>query len=234
MFARFLIVALLCLAASPAAAKAVRVHYEGVFDMVFWDQYNTFQLGETPRGEKFKAEFRIDDAIRPGSGGSEDTWSAYAGAGVTGWFKAGQEQLHFDGSGYAHVFNYPASDEIEHSAYMREGQSLQGYLWFNGHSIGADFLQTSEWWSLTGAEILAAPYLAGYIQAIGMKDGAPVNLLGNLVVTKATVSAVPEPATWAMLIAGFGATGAALRRRRIHPARTAEPPTELAGLSPAR
>ena len=47
-------------------------------------------------------------------------------------------------------------------------------------------------------------------------------------------SVVPEPATWAMLIAGFGATGAALRRRRIHPARTAEPPTERAGLSPAR
>jgi hypothetical protein len=29
-----------------------------------------------------------------------------------------------------------------------------------------------------------------------------------------TVTAVPEPATWAMMIAGFGLTGAALRRRR--------------------
>jgi hypothetical protein len=26
--------------------------------------------------------------------------------------------------------------------------------------------------------------------------------------------AIPEPATWAMLIAGFGLTGAAMRRRR--------------------
>jgi hypothetical protein len=27
--------------------------------------------------------------------------------------------------------------------------------------------------------------------------------------------AVPEPASWAMLIAGFGLTGAAMRRRRV-------------------
>lgn len=31
-----------------------------------------------------------------------------------------------------------------------------------------------------------------------------------------TLTAVPEPATWAMLIAGFGLTGAALRGRRQH------------------
>jgi hypothetical protein len=32
------------------------------------------------------------------------------------------------------------------------------------------------------------------------------------------VTAVPEPATWALLIAGFGLTGAVLRRRRAMPA----------------
>jgi hypothetical protein len=31
------------------------------------------------------------------------------------------------------------------------------------------------------------------------------------------VAAVPEPATWAMMIAGFGLSGAALRRRRLAP-----------------
>lgn len=34
----------------------------------------------------------------------------------------------------------------------------------------------------------------------------------------ATITAVPEPAAWAMMIAGFGLTGAALRRRRLAPA----------------
>ena len=31
-------------------------------------------------------------------------------------------------------------------------------------------------------------------------------------------SAVPEPATWAMMIVGFGLAGAAMRRRREAPA----------------
>ncbi len=34
-------------------------------------------------------------------------------------------------------------------------------------------------------------------------------------VTNWSMSAVPEPASWAMLIAGFGLTGATLRRRRM-------------------
>lgn len=33
--------------------------------------------------------------------------------------------------------------------------------------------------------------------------------------TISTISAVPEPATWAMMIAGFGLAGAALRRRPV-------------------
>ena len=35
-----------------------------------------------------------------------------------------------------------------------------------------------------------------------------------LTITPRVDAAVPEPATWAMMIAGFGLTGAALRRRR--------------------
>ena len=36
----------------------------------------------------------------------------------------------------------------------------------------------------------------------------------NGTLTISAVNAVPEPASWAMLIAGFGLTGAAMRRRR--------------------
>jgi len=39
----------------------------------------------------------------------------------------------------------------------------------------------------------------------------------------AIAGAIPEPATWAMLIAGFGLTGAA-RRRRVHPRRARQAP----------
>lgn len=38
--------------------------------------------------------------------------------------------------------------------------------------------------------------------------------VGGVPINATAVLAVPEPATWAMLILGFGVTGAALRRRR--------------------
>jgi hypothetical protein len=46
--------------------------------------------------------------------------------------------------------------------------------------------------------------------------GLPLQSLsvGNIQLNVTNISAVPEPASWAMLIIGFGLTGAALRRRR--------------------
>ena len=37
---------------------------------------------------------------------------------------------------------------------------------------------------------------------------------GRFVIDRIVISAVPEPATWAMMITGFGLAGAGLRRRR--------------------
>ncbi|MFN7174747.1 MAG: PEPxxWA-CTERM sorting domain-containing protein [Thermaurantiacus tibetensis] len=45
-----------------------------------------------------------------------------------------------------------------------------------------------------------------------VRDDSPANNRGG--VSLAIAGAVPEPATWAMLIAGFGLVGAAARRRR--------------------
>lgn len=45
-------------------------------------------------------------------------------------------------------------------------------------------------------------------------NGAEWHQIDNLNVQIAGGSAVPEPVTWALLVTGFGSTGAALRRRR--------------------
>jgi hypothetical protein len=42
-------------------------------------------------------------------------------------------------------------------------------------------------------------------------DGTPDNNFGGV---SLSIVAVPEPATWAMLLTGFAFAGAALRRRR--------------------
>lgn len=63
--------------------------------------------------------------------------------------------------------------------------------------------------------------------ARGLEAGDTLSILGNSISIDwrasspgdyvRVLTAVPEPASWAMLIAGFGVAGAALRRRRAHP-----------------
>lgn len=49
--------------------------------------------------------------------------------------------------------------------------------------------------------------------------GAVTNVAGDFKLLSESVSAVPEPATWAMMMLGFGAVGVAARRRRSGSAR---------------
>lgn len=55
------------------------------------------------------------------------------------------------------------------------------------------------------------------VSATRIDGGAPDGVTAQFTytLTPQVQSGVPEPATWAMLIAGFGLTGAAMRRRRV-------------------
>jgi len=50
------------------------------------------------------------------------------------------------------------------------------------------------------------------VRFTALGDGAPEFLINNLVVNE--TAGVPEPATWALMLTGFGGAGAVLRRRR--------------------
>ena len=53
---------------------------------------------------------------------------------------------------------------------------------------------------------------------LGMVDGQRVSIGEGVFTGAINAPAIPEPGTWALMIAGFGATGAALRRRPRAPA----------------
>lgn len=57
-----------------------------------------------------------------------------------------------------------------------------------------------------------APALNGPWTKFGSRDGIGVRITGDL--TPRVSGAIPEPATWAMMLLGFGAVGGALRVRR--------------------
>lgn len=67
--------------------------------------------------------------------------------------------------------------------------------------------------AIDGSNVVAyASYSNVVIDATG---NVVVNSLGSLDATRVTLTAVPEPAVWTMMIAGFGGVGGGLRRRRV-------------------
>jgi hypothetical protein len=71
--------------------------------------------------------------------------------------------------------------------------------------------------SLTGLNILAGQSIVlrwNDLDISGSEDGLAIDDF-NIAATVAAPAVVPEPATWAMMIAGFGLVGAGMRRRRV-------------------
>ncbi len=65
----------------------------------------------------------------------------------------------------------------------------------------------TELWGFTPFEIAAGTYT---LTISGVSFGNKATFAGNF-----NVAAVPEPATWAMMIGGIGMVGGAMRRRRV-------------------
>lgn len=90
----------------------------------------------------------------------------------------------------------------------------------NGISLGASGGGFSSWTnfaSVPGSFVAGNNQLAFVVNNIGQDSGNPGGLRVEFTSSNAdaVVAAVPEPASWAMLIGGFGLAGGALRRRRV-------------------
>jgi len=142
-------------------------------------------IGETPSGTSFD--------FFPGNGGYVDLDGSTSQAGTLSTlasFAAGTYTLSFDLGGNARGDGDKTTvvtlGDFSQSITLPSDSALQTY---------------SYKFTTTGGNLSFAD-LAGGNQNIG-------NILDNV-----SLSAVPEPATWAVMLVGFGGIGAAIRRRR--------------------
>jgi hypothetical protein len=99
-----------------------------------------------------------------------------------------------------------ANGDIDFTSARLTGGSLGTPLSFR-RLLGEPVSLTEAWALAQPARIAAGTYT---LTIAGRAYGAASTFSGNF-----NVAAVPEPATWAMMIAGVGMAGGALRRRRV-------------------
>lgn len=112
-----------------------------------------------------------------------------------------QEVAYLKGGGF---FSWVDFEPWDGSGYFR----LYDYFFAYGDGLYGDYPFTRQW-------IEFVPRIAGAFQfELGTYSGGGYGpLIDNFSVDVSPTAAVPEPATWALLIAGFGMVGAAARRR---------------------
>ncbi|MFN3371119.1 MAG: PEPxxWA-CTERM sorting domain-containing protein [Sphingomonadaceae bacterium] len=156
----------------------------------------------------------LDGTTGPGRILSNDI--AFSAGGVV--------RIQFDLSGSQRTMS---SDTFAFGAFFAGGVDLAGSQWFmpftGAGSAGAQSgVGGLTWingipglWPFQTYFLEFRPLTGGTLVLSFLTDSSDNigPLLDNVLVTQ--TAAIPEPATWAMLIAGFGLVGGALRRRRL-------------------
>lgn len=94
-------------------------------------------------------------------------------------------------------------------AYNAGGGGSVAFSWTDGSGTSTSFLALD---NAIGLQTFTFNYTG--VTSFSLQQEAPYFQVDNIVFNEAT-NAVPEPATWALMIAGFGLVGAAMRRRAL-------------------
>jgi hypothetical protein len=178
----------------------------GAVDLV--NQSNGYNINDCPGA-------CVDLAGSPGPGEITSKAISFAGgAPVTVSFMVSGNQRDLDTDGFYAAVNFlPANDGVANFISGPAGfntgylDMLNGTPWTESIVGDRSYITYSYW------------FIADHSGAFTMTFGAqntPNNNIGPLLDNVSVTGApgVPEPATWALMIGGFGLAGATLRRRR--------------------
>lgn len=120
--------------------------------------------------------------------------------------------LHWQNSEYGYTFNigFTNSNGTLNSVLTAGGDNMALYGLNSGYGlIGSACVASSQFACVqsTGSYQNVTSLIASMNGGNGLYNGGQLQIL-------TTAAAVPEPATWGMMILGFGMLGAAMRRRR--------------------
>lgn len=179
--------AALALAASPSHAAIIIDIIQVDNDVVATGSgtFNTFGLATNATFPGLNGAIRADHAIIRVGTGSETLYQFLSGPGSFGT----SDSILSATSSSGDIFGLNGSSGIMFlpTNYV-SGSMLNGSSTFGGQSLSSLAL-------ISGSYVFSSPF-----------DTVTVNI-------RSALSAVPEPSTWLMIIAGFGLVGASLRSR---------------------
>ena len=225
------------LAAAPAEAAQYVITYTGTVYSSY-DQTGEFGAANSSLdGLAFKAVYTLTAPL-PGAYTSDDGTTAqiFGGTGsgspspVSGSITINGNSVNFEGDYYGVAYQSNGnvgsggSDTIEHSAedYISDGERYRFHYVYNYITSGVnDIVATQDYTQPLNYTIQAGDYSSSnfyFYDYSYVTNTYDHYVYGNFTTDHVTIAlagaAVPEPAAWALLIAGFGLTGGAMRRRQ--------------------
>lgn len=218
--AQMLAVTALATSASMAQAQVITLDFTDVVNpgignsTAVGDFYNGGTSGHGTSGTNFGVEFSANTLAINGYNGCCEPDSAQGKQGILFFLTGSSSQLNYaPGFSTGFSFNFASNSTAAVSVF----DGLNG----TGNLLGSLLLpQTANQNCPPAATGFYCNWSVGSISFAGIAKsidfGGSANRVAydNITFGSTTPGVVPEPASWAMLIAGFGLVGAAMRRRK--------------------
>ena len=201
----------IAMAASAASAGIVRITLTGTSESIH-DNANVFGLGAgTLTNEAFVETFIADTAVNPNGSDtgiySNSIFDAAPPFAVGGTLTINGHSFAVAGSNYSGLYTTGDYQILTDDAVGTTRDDNSFYVDLTGAGLPQTISQPF-------STILTAAQVANVSFGDASSGGSQYDAIGNLYPTRLTVEAVPEPAGWALLVAGFGLVGAIARRGR--------------------